>query len=363
MMHLSKLSFSDAINYWNNFVFDQKTTVPFSFNPSLFFFFQNHFNWKPYYLLLYKNNEPVALLPIVNTGIAWVSLPHFSYGGILFNNEFKITDRRNLITKLINLVVSEKAGAGFYKIELDKLNVTSRNQNPKLFIRSYDNQKDENFIKSEKITSIIYLRDDKNQMFSALSSNLRRKLRKGDNNNLQIKHGGIELLSDFYTVYSKNIHHLKSLNYSKQFFKDLFAYYQYGIVRFFVVYHNQKPVGSALLASYNSFYENLFFATLPSIRKLYVSDQLHWQMIRFVLKQGKKSPFVSTNNIIYSLGRSTMLSSVHKYKSHWPVTDIPLFIYSDIKDFRQYDMIQKVWKRVPFFITRPLGSKLIKHIY
>ena len=364
MSHLYKLHDSEAFLLWNNFTATLPDPPPFSFNPSLFYFFQNHFNWKPYYFLLFANDNPVGLLPLVNTGKAWVSLPHFSYGGMLTKEKNSLPGTIRLIKTIIGEIQKQKTGSGFYHYGIEKQFISQGKTHSKLFVRTLACDNDFSLEKQEKITSFMKLEKDKESMLKKLNTNLRRKLNRAIKNRPECKIGGAELLNDFYQVYSKNIYYLKSLNYGKRFFDDLLAAYQFGRIKMFVVYLKNKPVGSALLASYQGFYENLYFATIPEFRKYYIADWLHWQMINFAIRENALFPRkYNSENSIYSFGRSTAHSSVHQYKRHWPVKDFPVFYFTGFPDVRKNKGMQKIWGLLPFSVTKLLGTFLVKHIY
>ena len=143
--------------------------------------------------------------------------------------------------------------------------------------------------------------------------------------------------------------------------------YEYGEVKIFVSYKEGEVVGTAMLAFYNGFYENMFFATSSKSRKEYVSDLLHWEMINYCIKKNNTINIEGENssgrNAVYSFGRSTLFSGVHKYKSHWPVNDYPLYNYSNITDVRKSKWLSKLWALIPYVISKPLGGYLVKHIY
>ena len=54
--------------------------------------------------MVFKSGEVYAVLPLVDTGKAWVSLPHFSYGGILLKKGDKTFSIEQIIEQ-----VSDKA--------------------------------------------------------------------------------------------------------------------------------------------------------------------------------------------------------------------------------------------------------------
>jgi len=322
-------------------------------------------NWKPNYILVFKADEVCAILPIVNTGKAWVSLPHFSYGGMLL----KHGEKPFPVEKIIEMISDNEHG--YYRIDAKELISDNSITSKKIFIRSLEESALVNAVKSEKVTSVIKLPNSSEIMMEMLSSNLRRKIKKAEASDIMIKIGGKELINDFYKVYSKNIYRLNSLNYGISFFNDLIDSWNYGSANFFVAYADEKPIGAAMLLSYRGFYENAFFATNPEARKYYVSDFLHWEMINNCIKQKSThhspitihhSPF-TTHYSIYSFGRSTISSGVYKYKNHWPVTNYPLYNYLNFPDFRKNNWLLNIWAKLPFAITKPLGAKLVKHIY
>lgn len=367
MSHIEKLSVSNALQIWNTFISNIPSITPFSFNPSLYNFYVDHFNWKPYYFLIKKVDEVCGVLPIVNTGKAWVSLPHFSYGGMVIKKECKLNSDSELIDFLINEVITTKLQPGYYSYNLDKFTAQKKISENKIFIRSFDNVKGGMFSKSEKVTSLLELPDSLDELSGKLSSNLNRKIRKAVNSGILIKRGGEELLDDFYKVYSRSIFELNSLNYSKNFFRDLFTCYQFGEIVCFVAYKDDKAVGSGLLASYGGFYENMFFAVDKGSRKYYVSDLLHWEMLEYSINQNKNHNETDipgpNNNAVYSFGRSTRSSGVHNYKSHWPIKDYPLYNYTNMPNIRKHSWLSQIWGTLPYFISKPLGGYLVKHFY
>ncbi len=360
MPSISKLDILPATELWNKTLFSRSQLIPYSFNPSLFHFFQNHFHWQSCYFLVYDGEDNIiALLPLVYTGKAWVSLPHFSYGGVLETGK-KPVDKGILIHNLISQTKKEKLLPGFYKVTI-KQALNSLPLNEKYFIRSPGDQNDPHFQPSEKVTLVLPLKE-KEQLFDSLSSNLRRKIRKAGKSGFQIHTGQTELLSDFYRVYLQNIRRLKSIPYDKQFFSDLLKSWQYGVIRFFVVYRNQQPVAAALLASYQGFYENLFFASLAEAHRDYVSDWLHWQMIQFAVSE-EKQRHEKAGQACYSFGRSTELSPVYDYKMHWPVEVIPLFVATNERAWHNNQKIRQLYGILPRPWRELVGKRLIKHLY
>ena len=311
--------------------------------------------------MVFREDELCGVFPLVNTGKAWVSLPHFSYGSILFQNEEIANSFAYVIDEAISGLTSLESG--FYRFNFDEESISNKELAEKVYIRSLSKAGSEVFVESKKVTSVLSLAGSQNELWSSLNQNLRRKINKARQTEFEVVEGGIELLGDYYSVYTQNIIQLGSMNYSKSFFKDILNNWDYGFIKLFVVYSNSKPVAGALLASYNGFHENAFFATLKEFRKKYISDLMHWEMIKFCVEDISKSTSDFQSPPIYSFGRSTKNSGVYNYKNHWPVENHPLYNYTNIPDLRKNDWMLKVWGMLPGFVTKPMGARLIRHIY
>jgi hypothetical protein len=331
--------------------------VPFSYNPSLSAFFSDHFNWNPYYLIISSDSGPVALLPLVNTSRAWASLPHFSYGGFLAREGAVLPDYETVLENIIAELSGLESGFYIYHLPSDMAKADIRPE--KIFMRSMS--AGFGAIASSKMSTVMPLSDNMDDMWVRLSSNLRRKINRSRQEDFVIRKGGLDLLDDFYSVYIENIRQLRSMSYSKAFFRDLIKSYEGGECIFFVAYSGKKTVGAAMLMSYMNFYENTYFASLQPGRKHYLGDLLHWNMVSHCLERESVAP--SKNKAFYSFGRSTRDSGVYAYKNHWPVKNFPLYIYTNYPDIRNRDLLYSLWGMLPEVFTKPLGHRLIKHIY
>ena len=356
MKQFKSISPEHAVSQWNHFIRDHASIPPISFNPSLLNFYSSYFNWKPYYFLFYDGSKLLGVFPLIDTGRKFVSLPHFSYGGILSLKGSNFNSR-DFIQTLIRLVREENPKPGFLAFQIEKQQRTESGTNlkkEKLFVRSLWDFDGSN--KSYKVCSFVQLPKSTTEMLEFLSSNLRRKIRKTMTNGLEVKQGGTELLDDFYSVYSRNMHRLGSPVFSKSFFQALFDNYKNGNIRIFLSVINGKTVGAAFLMSYYGFYENTWFSSNRPFKKYLVSDHLHWQMIQYAIENKGE---------IYSMGRSTQSESVHKYKMHWPISDKPLYqIDSDGGlQLKNQKWLTSLWKTVPYPFTLRLGPGLVKHIY
>jgi len=318
---------------WNALVKNNCSFTPLSLNPSLEKIFQKTFNWKYKKLLLKSNNEIIAFFPVVLLKNKLISIPHFSYGCMFCENAQGINNN-NPIQKLAP-VLNDYSSKKYELRSFGKLN--------------------EN-VNTDKVLSYIKL-NEHNIIFSGFKSHVRRKIRKAVKNGLIIKQGKTELLKDFYKVLCKNSRSLGAPVLPISFFRNLLTDYRYGDSLIFVIYLNEKPIGSSFLLSYNCYFENTWFATLKKHNHLYTSYLLHWTMIKYACDNGGEN---------YSFGRSTKDSGVHHYKKHWGTSDRQLYWnYSHPKRFniRKQRWIKKIWKCIPLPVANFIGPYFAGRIY
>lgn len=213
------------------------------------------------------------------------------------------------------------------------------------------------FCFTDKISTILSLGNDVTKQFSLLDSNVRRKIRKCRLNGITVKMGKIELLDDFYEIYSRNMHRLGSPALPKRWFSALLSQYTNGEVELWCAYHKNKPIGTAFMLEYNGFSEACWVSTLQEYNKLYTSYGLYWEMIRYAVELKGRH---------FSFGRSTTGSGVHRFKQQWGGFDLPLFwnySHEQRRNVRRLTFLPKLWKMLPYPVARFIGPFVAGRFY
>lgn len=185
---------------------------------------------------------------------------------------------------------------------------------------------------------------------------LNKKLKRIGNNDFKALNGGVELLEDFWLVYARRLHELGSFPLPKEFFKALLKGFSEGYAELFVLYNSNGPIGGACNLCVEGFYENAWFATLKNYQQVGASYFLHQHMIKHACQLGMN---------IYSFGRSTTGSGVHRFKKQWGCQDVPLAWYKDGKHIEgRWPMPATLLiKQMPFGMVCRLGGLVAKYIY
>jgi lipid II:glycine glycyltransferase (peptidoglycan interpeptide bridge formation enzyme) len=297
--------------------------ITISHNPSLLDILKKTFGYKQKYYILKKNNEIIGIMPLVKIGKKSVSLPHFSYGGPIFSNS-------SLSLKLFPLKQFE--------------------------IRSFECYS--NFFSAEKTTVFINLANSSEELFSNFKSKLRSQIKKGYTYSIDIKFGQLELLDDFYLIYSKNMLHLGSPPLPKIFFKNILNLYKHGDARITIIEYEKKPVAAGFTLSFIGFEEVCWASSDYNFNKFNFNMVLYWEMI-------KKS--IEKENNYFSFGRSTIDSNTYKFKMQWGNPRSKTLYYNyDRKNkanIKKIKLLSKIWKYVPYNLTLLSSKYISKYIY
>ena len=346
----------EAFKTWNDLAPNSDGNITIAHNPALFSFFSDFLHLSPYYLILYAKETPVGLLPLVKTGNSYISIPHFSYGGIHWidrpdNVPF---DEAGLIQAVVDSIQIKKLIPGFYQVQFPPSVTLQKTTSMPVEVRS-----DRQFfshVDQSKVVHLVQLKKTEEEQLNTFSSNLRRKINKASKNRLQIKSGKLELLDDFTRVYNENMHRIGSPTLGRKFFGALLQV-PGANAKLFVVYLKNKPVGGSFAMWYDGYYENTWFSTLAEFNHLYPSYLLHDEMIRDAISKKMHT---------YSMGRSSKGSGVQWFKLQWPVEEKALFFNSNIKpgfSLKNQKWLTKIWKRLPAVVVNSLGPVVAKRIY
>ncbi|WP_419213949.1 GNAT family N-acetyltransferase [Maribacter sp. X9] len=313
---------------WNGFLEREKNNqmVTIAHNPCLGPILAKTFGYSFTNYLVKEDNEIIGVLPTVNVGGKIVSMPHFSYGGPIINAE----NYQNLnFSELLNVS----------KFEVRSLLRLSQHYT------------------DEKISCVLNLQNTEDEMIMTIQSKLRQKIRKCLRLDFKVVSGGIELLHDFYDVFSRRMLKFGSPPLGKQFFRNLLENYENGDVQITVIYDGEKAISAGFSLSYLGFNELCWSGTEGEYNKKNVNALLFWEMIKTSIDKG---------HCYYSFGRSTKESPQHFFKKLWNPMELPIYYNlsekpsTSIKDF---DFLTKIWKYQPLKTSQILGHYVSKFVY
>ncbi len=308
----------------NRIVDSQLVTI--AHNPCLGNILADTFGYKSENYLIIKNGGIIGVLPGVSVGSKYVSMPHFSYGGPVFISE----DFKN--KQIIELLLKRN-----YEV------------------RSFNKFSD--FYNDEKVTCFINLPLTVDNQWKSFKSKLRSQINKGLNYDLEILDGGIELLSDFYSVYTQNMLRLGSPPLPRIFLQNILNQYKFGNANITVVKMNNIPVAAGLTLSYMGFNEVCLASSIQRFNKYNVNMVLYWELIKKSILEGNK---------IFSFGRASKGSNTLKFKLQWNPDVVPIYFnyaYPHTFNIKKMVLLSKIWRMQPLKSSILFSKTISKYLY
>jgi len=288
----------------------------------------------------------VGVLPLFHLknflfGNHLVSLPFCDYGGVLADDKHVVralVQRSTELSRELNNATVE-----FRNIE----RVTS----------------DRLITSSHKVRMVLELPGDSEKLWKSFGPKLRSQIRKPQKEGLISKIGGVELLDDFYKVFSFNMRDLGSPVHSKVLVKAVLE--EFGeSSKLQVVYRSKMPIGAGLILSFRDAVFIPWASTLKQFNPLSPNMMLYWNFLKYA---------ADNNFLKFDFGRSSPEEGTYKFKEQWGAKPSPLYWqYASLKDTQQasvnplakekYSSLVSVWKKLPLPLANMLGPYIRKHI-
>jgi len=301
----------------------------------------------------------VGLLPLVHIkhflfGNSLISMPFFDMGGILADNE---ETELTLLKGAIKL--AKKLGAN--SIELRQINpinsLESQIQDLEFRIKNFSTA-----TYSHKVRMLVDLPDSSKALFDSFKSKLRNQIKKPIKEGLKVKVGGVELINDFYDVFTFNMRDLGSPVHSKTLFRNVLPEFQEN-TKIVIVYKGHEPVACSLIIGFKDILENPWASSLRQFSRLAPNMLLYWTMFEYACDNGIKE---------FDFGRSTPGEGTYNFKKQWGAKPESLHwhyvslngqpINTETNDSSKFNSAIRYWKKLPVPVTRILGPGIRKYI-
>jgi FemAB-related protein (PEP-CTERM system-associated) len=200
-------------------------------------------------------------------------------------------------------------------------------------------------------------------LWKSFNPKLRSQIRKPEKEGLVPKFAHLELLEDFYKVFSYNMRDLGSPVHSKAFIKAVLE--QYGESSMLqVVYRGQTPVGAGLIICFKDTVYIPWASTLRKFNHLSPNMMLYWNFLKYAADCGFRR---------FDFGRSTPGEGTYKFKEQWGAKPTPLYwqywrkdsshqSFDGVNDIDKYRSLVSLWKRLPVPLANLIGPSIRKHI-
>jgi len=304
---------------------------------------QSVFKHKSYFLYIEADNQIQGVLPLTHIKSALfgdfiISMPYFNYGGAIANSleiENSLLEHAKLLAK--------KQGVS---------HIEYRDHQPRPDMPA----------KTDKITMILPLAASHDAQWSTFSSKLRAQIRRPMKEGIEIQSGLHEQLTDFYTVFTRNMRDLGTPVYPKHFFKEILN--QFGQhCKIIIVRFQNQPVAAGFLIGFKNQLEIPWASSLRKFNHISVNMALYWEALKYAIDQGYTS---------FDFGRCSKNSGTYKFKKQWGAKEKQLYWHYWLKDGSElpqlnpnnpkYQLAIQTWQKLPLGITNWLGPKLVKNL-
>lgn len=301
------------------------------------------FGHKSFYLAAYQNNTIVGVLPIVWLksrlfGSFGVSVPFFNYGGPLANTKKIASD---LIQHAIHIAEQNNFSHLEIRTTTDQFALPAE---------------------TRKVSMILKLPKSTEELDNQLGAKVRAQAKQADNYQPSIKFGGVELLTDFYKVFSENMRDLGTPVYGKDIFLNILQH-KNTQPTIAVTYIKNKPVGAAFLLGHREMMEIPWASTLKSANPMNINMWMYHNILHYSIDKGYA---------FFDFGRSTVGAGTYRFKKQWGAKPIKHYWYnwhpegqaaSELNpDNPKFKLMIAAWKKLPLFVANIIGPYLVKNL-
>jgi len=332
-------------------------------------------------------NPLVGILPLVHLknflfGNSLISMPFFDLGGILANDEkteqallfHAIKLGQDLKANIIELRHTQPLSCLNNINQQPFLNPINRinSKNPINSINSINSTDPTNptnpinslpFItKSHKVRMLLDLPDSPEILMKSFRSKLRSQIRKPIKEGLSTKIANLELLEDFYKVFSINMRDLGSPVHSKELIRNVLKEFPEK-AKIAMVYKDDQPMACSLIIDFKNTLENPWASALRKYSSFSPNMLLYWSMLKYACNNGLTQ---------FDFGRSTLGEGTYKFKEQWGAKPTAFhWLYVSLNGHQinektseksKFESAVKYWQRLPVPITRIIGPVIRKHI-
>jgi len=213
-----------------------------------------------------------------------------------------------------------------------------------------------------KVRMMLELPGSSDELLASFKSKLRSQIKKPIRDGVSVKTGGLELLNDFYHVFSINMRDLGSPVHSKKFIRSVIASLA-GSAHIVVAYHDGNPLAGSIMVGYEDTLYNPWASSLKAYKRLNANMLLYWTMLEYGCNNGFR---------FFDFGRSTPNEGTYRFKAQWGAAAHPLewmIIQKGPETTERPDnekpsfsLAIQCWQKLPVAMTRWLGPKIRKHI-
>jgi len=344
MDRLEIQSFPAPPDGWNEFV-DQHPEGKLYHKADWNQMIERTFGHRINYITMRRAGQIIGVLPLTDFksllfGHIAVSLPYINYGGLLLEDE-----------------TNPKALFDYLETFRDSQNYKS------IELRQEKSLNTDAQCKQHKVTFFLDLPEDADALLKSFKAKLRSQIRRPTKDGMHAKTGSVELLDDFYHVFTINMRDLGTPPLPRRFFKNILETFP-DEARIVSVYtKDDQPAAASFLIKYGETMEIPWASSLREFNRSSPNMLLYWESLKLSIEMNCRR---------FDFGRCSPDSGTYRFKRQWGASESPLYWYYVLPKAEtlpqmnpknsKFDLFIKVWQKMPLSFTNSIGPLVIKHI-
>jgi len=341
---LDRGSYRERLPAWEAFMTDQGQTR-LSLRPQWLSVLERGLGHRPFVIEAVEGETVRGLLPLVLVqsslfGRFLVGLSYLNYGGVVC--PYPETARR-LIDAGIEL-------AERLKVRHLELRHEEPVEHPRMEMAS-----------GMKVHMRKALPKTTEALWAELGPKVRNQVRKGEKHALRVDWGGVDLLGNFYEVFSRNMRDLGTPVYGRGLFRAILESFP-DEAELCVVRLGGGPIAAALLLHGRGSSEVPSAGSLRRHNPTCANMLMYWNLLSRAVERGQAE---------FDFGRSSPDSPTYKFKDQWGARPFPAHWSYHVRsgdrsamrpDNPKNQRLIALWRRLPVGLTRLIGPSVVRGI-
>ncbi|OHB61694.1 MAG: hypothetical protein A2167_01005 [Planctomycetes bacterium RBG_13_46_10] len=298
------------------------------------------FGHRGHYLVAYENCTICGVLPLMQInsrlfGNRMISQPFSDYGGPLAQTPAALD-------ALYQYAVELAFQHGCESIEFRNTSVIPHNLH----------------LRNDKISMLLPLASEPEEVWKGLRSQIRNRIRKAEKSGITIINGQLELLDEFYRIWTIRMHQLGTPCYPKKLFRGIMETFADNS-RIFLAVKDGVTIAVLFIYTFNGCVLTRWGCALREYDSIDPNYLLNWSAIEFYCRKAMTC---------FDFGRSTIGSGQHTFKERWGAQPIQLFwqywtrpgskLRLTKPDDPRYRKKVAMWQKLPLWLTRIIGPRI-----
>jgi serine/alanine adding enzyme len=211
-------------------------------------------------------------------------------------------------------------------------------------------------LRTDKVTLELGLPGTFEELSKRLGSKLRSQVKRAEREELRRRVGKLDLLDDFYRVFSENMRDLGTPVYPRRFFETILRKFS-AHCQLLVIDWRGEPAAAAFLVFWRRRAEIPWASCRACAKPAGLNMKLYWELLALAVER---------NCNVFDFGRSTADSGTYRFKLQWGAQPAPLYWYRWERHEsaaaarreergRAMRIASRLWQRLPLSVANSLG--------